>query len=62
MYPPIAKLIEERRSPAAQAFNRSAAELIAAMNEAKRRFIETERFLRAMRQRPLSRPETRVEK
>ena len=62
MYPPISKVIDERRSPAAQAFNRSAAELIEALANAKRRFIETERFLQAMRRRPLTRPESRVER
>ncbi len=55
-------LLNEPHSPAAQAFNRSAAELTAALAEAKRRWLETERFIEAMVRRPLNRPEARVEK
>ncbi len=52
---------EHPMTPAQQAFNRSAAELTAALAEAKRKYLENQLFLERMRYRPLTRPEARLE-
>jgi hypothetical protein len=50
------------KSPAAQAFDRSHKQLCDDLAEARREYLETERWILMMRARPLTRPETRVEK
>jgi hypothetical protein len=50
-------------TPAALAFNRSAIELTAALAEAKRRYLEWQRDIDALKERPLmNRPEARGER
>jgi len=48
-------------TPAGRSFLRTWAGLSAALVEAERRYRKDERFLAAMRERPLTRPEARVE-
>ena len=59
-YPPIAKLIDERHSPAARTFNLTARRLELALGIAAQRMANDRAFIEAMKYRPLTRPEARV--